>query len=250
MQELEEFRESGPANPLNQDNQIFQSKRIFRYGYEYTDPSGQERIITARFNEDCRKDRNVKCIDWANVLPEDTNYSHEFPIEYLELYVYRTTSNDPLAREQTMIKYDYFNKRGKILMGEQTGVVENEDRIFLHPPRMFGFAVTEFNPFPMIRFDTTAWHSQISIPAKMVAKTRLADTSFASFDIHYRKKERVPLKTGSFGELSCHLVHAKSHGELGDTELKAYFHEEYGFVKLQYMNLDCSRLTLQLQKVS
>ena len=54
------------------------------------------------------------------------------------------------------------------------------------------------------------------------------------------------LKT-NFGTLTCYVTEAKAvnlHSKPG--YLTSYFNEQYGFVKLEYTNIDGSRLVIEL----
>src|SRR5688500_13558378 len=76
MPELEEFKDSDTENPLNEDNIVFKSKRIFTYGYTYMDKKNQSLMTVAKFNELCKNNPKIDCIDWANIRKENVKYTN------------------------------------------------------------------------------------------------------------------------------------------------------------------------------
>ena len=50
----------------------------------------------------------------------------------------------------------------------------------------------------------------------------------------------------ALGELSCAVVKSTAKSRLGKTELTAYYHDDYGFVKMEYKNIDGSRIVIDL----
>jgi hypothetical protein len=51
------------------------------------------------------------------------------------------------------------------------------------------------------------------------------------------------------GELNCYKIDSYAESELGKTCLTSYFNETYGFVRLDYINIDGSILNIELYKV-
>ena len=52
-----------------------------------------------------------------------------------------------------------------------------------------------------------------------------------------------------FGEVECFEINAFGLNRLGRTQLTSYFNEEYGFVKMNYLNIDGSKLIILLKEV-
>lgn len=57
--------------------------------------------------------------------------------------------------------------------------------------------------------------------------------------------EKVKITT-KLGKLKCFVIESEASSELGTTRLVAYFHPKYGFVKLDYTNIDGSKTILTL----
>jgi hypothetical protein len=154
--------------------------------------------------------------------------------------------------QQTVISWNYINKNNEFITSESTGLVENKRNIWMHPLRSQLFAITEANPFPYIKTPYkigTSWSWKLkfgggwSHPEWLVWKGAVE----ATYD--YKIVEKANLVT-AFLNLDCWVVECVSTSRLGKTYLKAYFSEKYGFVLLDYTNIDGSKLMLDLKKVS
>lgn len=154
--------------------------------------------------------------------------------------------------QQSVILWTYLNKNDKMLTNESTGLVENDNNIWMHPPRSRLFAITEANPFPYIKTPYkigTSWSWKLTFgghwshPEWLVWKGKVEATY--DYKIVGKDKLETPL-----GKLDCWIVDGVSTSRLGKTALKSYFSEQYGFVKLDYTNIDGSKLILDLKKVS
>jgi hypothetical protein len=154
--------------------------------------------------------------------------------------------------QQSVITWVYLNKNRKMLTNESTGLIENESNIWMHPPRSRLFAITEANPFPYIKMPYkigTSWTWKLTFgghwsqPAWMVWKGAVEAT------YNYKIVGKEKLET-ALGKLDCWIVDGVSTSRLGKTMLKAHFSEKYGFVKLDYTNIDASKLIFNLKKMS
>ena len=69
---------------------------------------------------------------------------------------------------------------------------------------------------------------------------------------HLKTTVKTTLKTTvktTLGTLTCYVVESEAKSALGFTKLVSYYHKEFGFVKLNYTNIDKSRLILELQSM-
>ena len=153
---------------------------------------------------------------------------------------------------QTVIKYDYLLENGKVWNNEMTGIIENKKNIWIHPPRMGLFQILEMAPFPFINWDTLkknkpwtwslTYGSHYANPLWMTWQGNInSKTTYIPNGI---KKIQTPL-----GDLACYEINSTSHSRLGNTQLKFFFNETYGFVRLEYVNIDQSKIILNLEKV-
>jgi hypothetical protein len=131
------------------------------------------------------------------------------------------------------------------------GAVENEAEFWIHPPRYGQYRILELSPFPYIKLPAVSgktWEWEV-YPPQMYA-----DSAWASWKGILRVKFRytlggiVQLAT-PLGNLPCSLVQAEGISKLGTTSLEAYFHPTYGFVRLNYRNIDACRVRLEMVAV-
>ncbi len=64
----------------------------------------------------------------------------------------------------------------------------------------------------------------------------------------YEIKENKIIST-KLGNLECYIIQATAKSRIGETELISYFNSKFGFVKLEYKNIDGTKTVLELEKV-
>ncbi|OGX91429.1 hypothetical protein BEN49_19815 [Hymenobacter coccineus] len=127
--------------------------------------------------------------------------------------------------------------------------VDNKEEFSIHPPRYGRYRILEFNPFPHIKLPAIrgrTWEWSVYPPASVYADPKWAswkDTLRVEF--RYMLGGTVQLAT-PLGSLPCYRVDAKATSKLGTTALTSYFHPAYGFVRLDYCNIDRSRVQLEM----
>jgi hypothetical protein len=248
------LRDSGSLNTANQDNLIFIPGRTFTYTYSLK-KNGKMYYYAVIPDVREKTDPAYNFIDWISI-PADSVFSDNkiHPIRSIELYVYKNKTLMTTVPEQTGIKYEFLNGNRRILLGESTTVTENPQRIFLHPPRSHGFVMTEFNPFPTVNFPLNignSWTSFISIPDVFLKKANIRSRStdgLTHFDLEYKITSDTTIST-KIGMVLCKKIEAKGKAALGNTSATFYFSEKWGFVEIEYHNIDGSELSLKLTDI-
>ena len=149
---------------------------------------------------------------------------------------------------QTAISYQ-FEENTPFSM---SGVIENEANIWMHPPRDQYFRILELNPFPYIKapYDVgTKWNWKLQVGSQWGDERWKTWEGNIENSYQYQITAKKMIST-PFGELKCLVVESTAKSRLGETSLTAYFHEKYGFVKLDYTNIDQSKTQLELVKHS
>ncbi|MGE4346897.1 MAG: hypothetical protein AB7D46_05725 [Flavobacteriaceae bacterium] len=152
---------------------------------------------------------------------------------------------------QTAIDYEYVMNNGQSLATETTGAIENEINVWIHPPRSNLFKILELNPFPYIKQPYkigTRWSWKLKIGEYWSDKRWLEWKGSIENIYDYEIKEKKNIST-KFGYLECYVVHSKAKSRIGETQLISYFNPEFGFVKLEYINIDGTKIFLELEKV-
>lgn len=131
------------------------------------------------------------------------------------------------------------------------GAFENKTEFWLHPPRYGRYRILELNPFPHIKLPALrgrTWDFQVYPPEVYANPAWASWKGILHVKFRYTLGDRVQLAT-PLGSLSCYCVQAAGSSKLGTTALEAYFHPSYGFVRLNYRNIDASRVQLEMVAV-
>lgn len=152
---------------------------------------------------------------------------------------------------QTVISYSYQTYNDFAPFGSTSGVIENEKNVWMHPPRDKYFKILELNPFPYIKAPYkvgNSWNWSLSIGDFWSDPRWLSWNGLVKNTYDYEIIEKSRLET-ALGNLNCFVIKSNAISRLGETELISYFHKKYGFVRLDYQNIDGSRTILELVNV-
>ena len=216
------------------DNKLYNQFNSFEYSFQYiinTDTS----VITIEKNDD-------EDYDWNFTKKENATDSTILKIRLTPKPFDDTFGSD---YEQTIIQYDYIGKNDVIIIGgEQTGCIENYKNIWLHPPRAFLFKILELNPFPFIQapfFIGNKWSGELKIGSYWSdPRWRVWDKSVTN-KYTYEIIDKIDLET-EIGKIKCWVVEAKATSRFGNTFLTSWFHPTEGFIKMEYTNIDSSKI--------
>ena len=113
------------------------------------------------------------------------------------------------------------------------------------------FTILELNPFPYIKAPYqagTEWTWKLAIGGQWGdARWKEWEGNIIN-NYNYKILGEIPLKT-ELGSLKCLIVEGTATSDLGTTKLISYFNEDYGFVKLEYTNIDGSKTFLDILEV-
>jgi hypothetical protein len=232
-------------NRYNQDNEIYKVGKKFTFTYAYRDKTGSSMLMTKvdtvsqhgiawkLVPAEQRADKSVTQIT-LSVVPGLMPFIQIFP-DY----------------NQTVILYDFKLLDGSSGTNEMTGVIENRKNLWLHPPRTGLFSVLELNPFPYIKQPLKVgaeWKWKLAFGEQWADKRWLVWKGKNENTIHYKVTGKS-LITSKLGAFNCYIVESEATSALGSTKLVAYYNDTFGFIKLDYTNIDKSSLTLELQSV-
>ena len=216
-------------------NNIYKRGNTYAYSYKFWDKNGKELLFTIR------KDNSWSFIDKNQV---EDNVVKDFKLEILNSDM---NFSDPVFY-QTGISY-IVNKNSK----EQpfkTGLIENEKNIWIHPPREYLFQILQLNPYPFIKYPLEigrSWSWKLQIGSAWGDKRWKEWEGIVEFSYRYRIIGKEEVKTG-VGNFDCFIIESEAISHLGKTKLTSYFSPQEGFVKLDYTNIDNSKLEIILQR--
>jgi hypothetical protein len=155
---------------------------------------------------------------------------------------------------QTVFRYDYLNALNNGLSEELTGVIDNGKNLWMHPPRDDQFAILELNPFPFQNLDENikSWDWQAEVGDIWSDPRWKSWKELITVRHKYQKMKDESLNT-KMGVLKCKVVQATGtceiNGELCKTYLKSWYHPGFGFVQLEYTNINGTKLIMELVDV-
>jgi hypothetical protein len=222
---------------FNRDNKIYKPQLEFVFDYLILDGND-----TLKCQSSIEK---TGIPDWRLVKNGDTSPA---TIQKISMYVLNET-----FAYQTKIGFIYYGLNNKKLpYFEQTGLVENDKNVWLHPARYDYFAMTEFCSFPYITFPLEIgkkWQSNLNIGYfDSYQRFNLQWTGILETEEELEITGKADLKT-PFGTLNCWVVSAQSKSKLTESSSTFYFHETYGFVKIDHLLFDKRRLVFNLLEV-
>ena len=248
-------------NHYSHDNKIYKVGRIFIYDYYYQDKSGNRyqmkldkslETIEKKWSE-LKVDSGYKGWVFTSTTDDDTNVVKKVKVTVRSGGLEGFQKMDP-NYTQTIIRYDLMIHNGNSEARgywEGTGVIENKKNLWVHPPRNKFFEILEINPFPYIKAPYKIGHSwtwELSIGNHWSDRRWLIWEGRNLHTYKYTITAKVSLKT-KLGDLKCYVVESESNSKIGTTRLTAYFNKKYGFVKLDYTNIDGTKTVMDLEKV-
>lgn len=222
-------------NSQNKDiDRYNRNNKIYKVGYKFT------------FNF-YYKDGNMQYLDYDK--KSNNNYKN-----VKEIILTVNSGFGPFGSipnyNQTVYTYDYKFANGEFGTNEMTGLIENEKNIWIHPPRNDFFKILELNPYPYVKFPLkigNQWNWELNFGDQWSDKRWLEWSGKNINKIKYSITKKVILKT-ELGNLKCYVIESKAVSKLGETRLISYFNKKYGFIKLEYYNIDGSQIILSLTK--
>ncbi|MBL7806087.1 MAG: hypothetical protein JNL02_20255 [Saprospiraceae bacterium] len=218
------------SEECNADNSIYLPGREFIFDY-------------------CYVRQGVPCkIDWMVGGTGLVDTAHQRP-STIRRVSYKILPGNMLG--MTYYQNIYYTAEGPDNYYEASGLIENERNVWLHPPRATIFYVNEINPFPYIKTPLTVgtrwtWELEIGDHYSSSLWKKWSDSIVNRYE--YAITGFGPLAT-PLGTHDCYEVSALANSEIGQTAMKAWFNPEYGFVRLDFTNVDGSQFLMVLTEV-
>jgi hypothetical protein len=226
------------------DNKIFAINKSFTYDYYFLDSFSVKRKFYKE-GEGIRPKSPTGLAEYKSTSSDVIDKVRLIVTDDLNIFLRSDSSYS-----QTVVKYQYLNSSGVSIGSEETGVIENSMNLWLHPPRGNNFRILEINPFPFLSLqDTTSQWSWSMNVWESWSDSRWKDW-IGTVELKYAYKrlgdESIDTK---FGKLNCKVSEGIGSSKIGTTYLKSYFNEKYGFVRLEYTNINGTKLIIWLVAV-
>ena len=167
-----------------------------------------------------------------------------------------------LIQDELIVQYEYSKKDEKKAAKHQlnkklpkhewinntkTGIIENVEKIWMHPFRSNQFAFTEVAPFPEIEYPLKVgktWTGQLRL------QEGWGDWENTSGNFSYEIVEQGAVET-LYGNIdNCWKVKSLSYYPFGQSHFDYWFNEKLGFVKMNYRNYGGQYLEIELEEVN
>ena len=178
-----------------------------------------------------------------------TNELDRNKIDGIKMSVIKPKMFQRTNKNQTEIRYNFEpNPQSR----SSTGVVENKDNVWIHPPRMAFFNALETCPFPYIKLNKPVgytWTDKMSIGEHCSNKQWGEWKGRLLLDYTYEIVGKEAIKT-SLGSLECYKIASTAKSTIGESKLVSFYNDKYGFVKLDYTLMTGTQIEINLVEVT
>ncbi len=228
----------------SQEKQIYSKYRQFFYKYYFL--KNKDTLF-------------VKFYSKANhIVPFEENWKLESnaqsknEAEFTKIHqIALTIKNGIFFQNQALMQYDYLNKQQKSIAYQAAGFIEDSISVCIDIPKMNHFLITELNPRPEIKKPYekgNTWRSTYFTGDNEGSDKWKKWEGIQQIEVIYSIRGKQTIKT-NIGYLECYVVDASAKSPLGESRLVSYFNEKFGFVKLNFTNIDESYLVLDIFSV-
>ncbi len=231
-----------PENRYTKDNRIYKAHNKYILSYKYIN-GGKEYF----YAQDSLTDKN-----WHFIRVDSVNKSAVDEVEMCikpDLDVFNDRS---FEYRQTVIEYKHESIGGELYCSESTGLIENRKNIWLHPPRSNLFGILELNPFPYIQKPYKVgnkWEWDLVIGSIWGDRRWCEWKGKINNSYNYEIASESKISTSYYKNIECYVIKSTAESRLGKTYLTSYFNRKLGFVKLDYTNIDGSKIIIEIKKI-
>lgn len=236
IEDVNDVQSDSITNKYNFDNKIFVPE--IEYIYDYYQIRNEEKL-------------KISSGGWDYIDYNTPNSSTimEYGIQTMKGHGFMTNIED---YTQSVIQFNMYDKEGETSFGKtQSGVIENAKNVWIHPLRYQNFKILELNPFPYIK-------SPYNIGNKYSWTLKIGDhwadpnwkvwSGVIKNEINYEIVGKTEVETKA-GKFEVFVVDSEAESRIGKTRLKSYYNERVGFVKLEYQNIDSSKMVIELKEI-
>lgn len=158
-------------------------------------------------------------------------------LKYIKLTIQGTTkpfSEFDSDYSQTVIKFEYLDENYDRIIWERTGLIENDNNIWMHPPRNGDLGILQLSAFPYIKFGATKrWKWKLDAAYSTYQDVHLTHSYVKGNSIEFKGNVCIPIEATS-----------KSH--IGTTTSEFFYNKSLGFVQLKFHTIENETITLEM----
>lgn len=220
---------------IDADNEIYKPGNVFVYDYE---------IIVDGVRCKLKKNEGMMARRDFELVPEGVE---NIAVEKIHMIIQAVPDGQRTNGNQTQMSYlqePIFDSMNS------SGVVENDKNVWIHPVRNGFFNALETAPFPFIKKPLNVGAEWTD---RMLIGQPWSDPLWGTWEgklllsYHYKITGKKTLKT-KLGAVSCYVIESTAQSTMGETKLKSYYSEKYGFVRLEYELMNDLKVHLWLVK--
>ena len=222
---------------VDANNKIYKTGSAFVFDYEIVIDSVKWKLKTNKgMASACR-------FDLVDALKDSID------VDKLHLLVQSVVDKERVNKNQTEIVYLEDPVFSSIL---STGLVENDQNVWLHPMRSGFFGALETCPFPYVKLPLQMgqeWSDEMKISNSWSNKLWGEWRGKLRLIYHYKVCEQCKLQT-SLGSLNCYVIESTAISKIGTAILRSYYSEQYGFVRMEYEMVSGIKVNIWLEEIS
>ncbi len=227
----------------NKDNIVFKVGRSFYYNAIYKDKKGTE--LWAKVNDYTHFDK------WDTIATTSPGNNAITGFRAVVQPGRKPFSDLDNRFNRSVLAYEYLMPNGVFDKVALTQLIENKKNVWMLPPRNFLFKVLELSPYPYVKFpldSVNKWYYQRTISDKWGDDHWMHWKGRRNAKFTYYNKGRRLANHPSLGEIPVYVI--KGIGAFQDltSQIEMYYSEKYGFVQLNYLNVDSSTVSIVLTK--
>jgi hypothetical protein len=171
---------------------------------------------------------------------------------------------DPDMQDLVLIEYSLDEKDKRFLLDKQErinrsyplesnwldksgeGIIENTERVWMHPIRNNQYIFTEINGFPDAHLplaEGKEWVSNLSINSDW------GDWNGLELESEYKVEGKEIVKL-DIGPVKSWIINVETSSDLGTSKAKFNFNDSLGFIKMDYTNFKGERLIFSMINIS
>ena len=216
------------------NNTIYKTGNVFVYNYEIIDNGDKYKLSV---------NNGFDVGNGFELIKEDLDTTNL----KIQLLVPKVGKKERTNKNQTEIYYIF---EPNYTSFNRTGIVENSNNIWIHPPRKGFFRCLETCPFPYAKLPLQVgnkWSDKMKISNSWSHEKWGKWKGKLLLTYNYEVSGKSTLNT-PLGELDCFVINASASSNIGKSYLKMYYSEEYGFIKLEYIMATGLKVNLSLEK--
>jgi hypothetical protein len=213
---------------------VIKVRRIFRKGVTY--------VYSAKYYD---QNNQIITSEIVKIIGTGARWEYQPELQDVVNLVFEYNEEDRIKIEANPINktIDKTVDYGWVTNGTE-GIAENSSGVWIHPVRSNQYLFTEVAAFPEIMLPAVVGKTW----SRKVHLNGWGDWDGMTTKSNYEITDHVNIMLKK-GELKCWEIFARSTFELGESKALFYFNEDYGFVKMEYLNYKNQKLIFELEKV-